>query len=42
MQRGKVRLGFLGVLNTEPLFYNRLQNDWESEAAYFVGKSVLE
>ncbi len=42
MQRGKVWFAFLGVLYAQPLFHNGLQNDWETEAAYFVGKAMLE
>ncbi len=42
MQRGKIWFAFLGVLIAQPFFHNGLENDWETEAAYFVGKAVLE
>ncbi len=42
MQRGKVWFAFLGVLYAQPFFHNGLENDWETEAAYFVGIAVLE
>ncbi len=42
MQRGKIWFAFLGGLIAQPFVHNRLKNDWESEAAYLVGKAVLE
>ena len=42
MQCRKVWFAFLGVVIAQPFFHKGLENDWESEAAYFVGKAVLE
>ncbi len=42
MQCGEIRFAFLGVFIAQPFFHNGLENDWETEAAYFVGKAVLE
>ena len=42
MQRGKVWCAFLGVLIAQPFYDNGLEHDWETEAAYFVGKAVLD
>ncbi len=42
MQRGDVWFALLGVANSQPILDNGLQNDWETEAAYFVGKAMLE
>ncbi len=42
MQRREIWFAFLGVLIAQPFFHNGLENDWETEAAYFVGIAVLE
>ncbi len=42
MQRGEIWFAFFWVLIAQPFFHNGLENDWETEAAYFVGKAVLE
>jgi hypothetical protein len=42
LQRGKIWLAFLGALNAQPFFHNGLEHDGKTEAAYFVGKTVLE
>ncbi len=42
MQHGEIWCAFLRVPNAQPFLHNRPENDWESEATYFVGKAVLE
>lgn len=42
MQCSEVRLAFVGKLGAQSFFHDGIKNDWEAEAAYFVGKAVLE